>query len=434
MISEIAVILLLIALNGLFSMAEIALVSVRKSRLESRAQEGDQRAQIALSLAEHPQNFLSTVQCGMTLIGTFAGAYGGATLSKYLEFVFDKIPLLNHYSDAISFGCIVVAITYITIVIGELVPKTIALSHSEGIALLSARPMHAFLTIMYPIVRVLSSSTNAILRIFRIKDPGESEITHDEIQIMLEQGAESGVVNAEEHEMVEGIFRLGNRLINLLMTHRKDVIWLDIHDSTSENLEKMAKSHHSHFPVCDGSLDKVIGMINVKDIMLKVKRGEEIDYGALVTTPLVVPDNLPALRVLSQFKESGTHIALVLDEYGSFQGIVTLNDFMEAIIGEMTHRPGQKEEPLIVPRDNGWLVDGKLENHLLKDLLEVPELFDEERGEYQTLAGMILTFIGRIPNIGDRFAWDKYQFEIVDMDGNRIDRVLITVSAPPTSP
>jgi putative hemolysin len=428
---EIVIIAVLIAVGGLLSMSEIAIVSVRRSRLEQLAQEGSRRAKIALELATTPQIFLSTVQCGMTLIGTFAGAFGGATLSKNLSYLFEDLPYVGQHSEAISFGVVVVSITYITIVVGELVPKTVALNHAEAIALIMAKPMRALLRATYPFVRILSGSTTGVLRLLRIQEASGQDVTQDEIQIMLEQGAESGTLDEAEQKMVEGIFRLGDRLISLLMTKRKDVVWIDIHDSVQTNLEKMTESHHSHFPVCDGTLDKVIGMVNVKDILVKVKNRQDLDLHEVLTAPLFVPDNLPALRVLNQFKVSGTHIALVLDEYGSFEGLVTLNDFMEAIIGEMSTGGGAMEAPQVVRREDGsWLVDGQLAVDELKELLGVQELYEESRGDYQTLAGMVLTILGRIPETGDTLTWESFKFEIVDMDENRIDKILISRLAP----
>ncbi len=423
---ELLVILFLIALSGIFAMTEIALVSVRKSRLEQRIQEGDRRAEVALELANSPQMFLSTVQCGMTLIGTFAGAFGGATLSEDLKFLFDAIPWIGQYSEILSFGVVVCAITYITIVVGELVPKTVALNHAESIALFMARPMRAFLKMTYPFVSLLSSSTNLVLKLLRVGKSSEPEVTQDEIEIMIEQGAESGVLEETEQEMVERVFRLGDRLISLLMTPRKDVVWIDYNDPIDVNIEKMATSNHSHFPLCDKTPDKVLGMINIKDIVLHLKKGTLKDLKTILTPALFIPDNLPSLRVLNQFKENKTHIAVVLDEYGSFEGLVTLNDFMEAITGEMSQNPGTEEPAIVTRSDGSWLVDAQLVNDELKELLSVNTLHEEEQGNYQTLAGMLLSLLGRIPSIGDTTEWGGYRFEIVDMDRNRIDRVLIT--------
>ncbi len=426
MILELSALFGLIAVGGLFAMAEIALVSVRKSHLEQLKDEGDLRAVAALELANAPQNLLSTVQCGITLISILAGAVGGVTFADKLEFIFKSIPYLGHYSHEVSLGAVVVVITYVNIVIGELVPKNIAIAHAEMISLRVARPMKLFLRLSHPIAYFLSGSTGWVLRRLRLQHSSEPEITRDEIELLIEKGAQSGALGATEQQILERVFRLRDRLVSTLMTQRGNVVWLDLNADKKTNLDKMAQSQHSHLPLCDGSLDRVLGMINIKDVLLNLTVKKDPDFRELATPPLFVPDNLSALRVLTQFKDGGTHVALVLDEYGNLEGVVTLNDFMEAIIGEMSDELAVSE-PAVVKREGGsWLVDGQFPNDELRELLDVPELHQEERGDYQTLAGMILALLGRIPVIGDHFEWDRFRFEVVDMDGNRIDRVLIT--------
>ena len=425
MVFEIILILSLIMIGGVFAMAEIALVSVRRSRLEQLTEEGNPHAKIALEITSSPQKFLSAVQCGMTLISTFAGAIGGATLAEDLVDFVKHLPFHVPYAESISFGVVVILISYITLVLGELVPKSVALAHAEVIALFFARPMGAFMKVAYPFIHVLSASTSFCLSAIGVKGKAVHELTQDEIEFVLEQGAESGALGETEHEMVEGVFRLGDRLISLLMTPRKDVVWIDVNDPAAVSLSKVEESLHSHFPVCDGTLDKVLGMISVKKVFTHLKEGTQINFREGLATPLFIPDNLPALRVLKQFKEHGTHLAIVLDEYGSFEGIVTLNDFMEIITSELAS-PVEGDEQAIVQRPDGsWLVDGAIANDQIKDLLNVSTLYEEDRGEYQTLAGMLLSLTGRIPSISEVIEWEGFSFEIVDMDGNRIDRVLV---------
>jgi putative hemolysin len=423
--TELFFVFCLIVVGGIFAMAEIALVSVRKSRLEQLSQEGNTRAVIALEIANDPQRFLSAIQFGITLLGVFASAVGGATLSDDFNKLIQPLPYIGPYGEIISFVIVVIGITYVTLVIGELVPKSLALTYGEQITLTVAAPMRLFMKVTYPFIHVLSGSTNSVLRLFGVKEAQEQEITQDEIEIMIEQGTESGALDETEQEMVTGVFRLGDRLVSLLMTQRKDIVWLNINDPLDVTLATIADSNHSHFPVAEDSLDTILGMVSIKDIFRALKDTKSVNLKALLTPPLYVPDNLPALRILSQFKEHGTHLALVLDEYGSFEGIVTLNDFMETIVGELSS-DDDGDEPAVVTRPDGsWLIDGGLANDELKELLHVQSLYDEERGEYHTLAGMILSLLGRIPSIGDSVTWEEFTFEIVDMDGNRIDRVLV---------
>lgn len=431
MVWDIFTILVLIGLNGIFAMAEIALVSVRKARLEQRAQEGDRKAQVALDLSQDPKTLLSTAQFGITLVGTLSSALGGATISRELQALLAPLPLVGPYAELIGLALVVLLITYVSIIIGELVPKTVGIAHAEAIAIALARPMRALARVASPAIRFFKWSTDRVLSALGIRTDVESEVTQDEIKIMIEQGAEAGVLEEEEHEMVERVFRLGDRLITMLMTQRQDVVWIDAHEHTDESLKRMVASNHSYFPLCDGELDRVIGMISIKDVLLKYTNNEKVDLQALVRPPLFIPDNLSALRALSRLKETKTHIAVVLDEYGSLEGVVTLNDFVEAVLGELAQANSEDKPDVVTREDGSWLVDGRYASDELRDLLEVSSLAEEERGDYQTLAGFVMTILGRVPTTGDHFTWGGFRFEVVDMDGNRIDRVMISRLTPP---
>ncbi len=431
MFFELLIIFGLAILNGFLAMAELSLVSARKTWLEQRSLEGDTRAAVALELTEKPEEFLSAIQCGITLIGILAGAFGGATIAARLEEFVIQIPLLVAYSKPISFGVVVALITYITIVFGELTPKTLALNYAEPIALASARPMKFVSWLATPVARILSASTQALLRSLRIDQPRASGVTEAEIKTLIEQSGEEGTLPAEEQQMLERVFRLGDRSITLLMTPRKNVVWLDVHDTLEVNVKKMVESNHTQFPVCDSSPDNIIGMVSIKAVLSKLVEDVPLEFRDLLTPPLYIPDNLPSLRVLRRFHELKTHIAIVLDEYGSFEGVITLNDFMDALLGTMGE--GVMEDPPVVTRPDGsWLIDGQFAVDELKELLEVHSLPEEEQGNYETLAGLLMTLLQRIPKIGDRVEWENFSFEIVDMDVNRVDRVLVTKKPTPS--
>ena len=424
-VTEIIVILLLIVVNGLFAMSEIAIISARKARLRQKADEGDHRARIALDLAETPNRFLSTVQIGITLIGILAGAFGGATLAEELGAYLSRIPLLKLYGEAIGLVVVVLVTTCLSLVIGELVPKRLALNSPERIAAAIASPMRALSVIAYPAVRLLSLSTELVLRILGIRPSTEPPVTEEEIKVLLEQGTEAGVFQEVEQDMVESVLLLDERRAASLMTPRPEIIWLDIEDSLDEVRRKMVASPYSRFPVCQGSLDNVLGEVEARDLLARSLCGEAFELKSLLQRPLYVPETMPALKVLEAFKKSGTQMALVIDEYGSIQGLVTLKDILEAIVGDI---PSAEElaEPQVVQREDGsWLLDGMLPIEEFKDLLGIGELPGEEQGLYQTIAGFVMTQLGHIPVAADHFEWGGLRFEVMDMDGNRVDKVLV---------
>ena len=426
---EVLFIFVLIIANGVFAMCEAAVISSRKERLRQWANEGNNKARIVLELANDPTRFLSTVQFGITLVGVFAGAYGGATLAAPLALYVQKIPLLANYGEAISFGLVVVAITYLSLIIGELVPKRLALNNPERIATALITPMRFLARLSAPAVHLLSSSTNAVLRVLGVKPSLATPVTAEEINIMLEQGKQAGVFEKAEQDIVERVFHLSDQRVNTLMTQRADIIWLEV-DDTLEAIRQKTASGRSRFPICEGSLDHVLGIVKVKDFLARSLAGQPLDLKALLRQPLYVPESMRALKVLELFKQTRMHIALVLDEYGSMQGLITLNDILEAIVGDIPSSD-MPDEPMIVKREDGsWLIDGMLPVEAFKKNFQLAELPNEETGEYQTLGGFVMMHMERIPKPTEHFEWDGLRFEVIDMDGHRVDKVLVMRTRP----
>ena len=423
---ELFVILLLILANGVFAMAEMALVSARKARLLEWAEAGNTRARAALELAQNPGEFLSTVQIGITLVGILAGAFGGARLAEPLADALRPLPGLGPYSETLSLGLVVGGIAYLSLVLGELVPKQLALTNPERLAAVLASPMRLVSRLASPAVRLLSRSTAAVLRLFRVHPIPEPPVTEGEIRHMMQQGAQAGVFEAAEHEMVQGVFRLGDRRIGALMTPRTDIVWLDLDDPPEELRRCILETVHSWLPVGRGDLDDLVGVARAKDLLVPLLTGQSEALEALIRPPVVVPESLPALGVLERFRQAGLHLALVVDEYGGVQGLVTPIDLLEALVGDLPDA-GMPAEPAAVRRDDGsWLVDGMLPADELKALLPIGALPGEGTGAYQTVSGLVMQQLGRIPSTGDHFAWGGFRFEVVDMDGHRVDKVLVT--------
>ncbi len=423
---EILFILGLILANGVLSMAEIALVSARKTRLEQRADDGDAGAKAALVLTQNPNRFLSTVQIGISLVGVLAGALGGATLEQDLAIVIARVPFLAPYRQVISLVVVVLTITYFSLVLGELIPKRIALNNPEEIAGRISRLMSFLGTLGSPVVRFLSLSTDVGLRLLRIRPSNEPPVTEEEIRILLEEGAQVGTIEEVEQDMVEGVFRLAERRVDALMTPRTEIAWLDLDEPLEENLRIIRESPHSRFPVGQVSLDNVIGILAAKDLLVQQLSGKPVDLRGLLQPPLFVPDSMPALEVLEMFKRSGVPLALIIDEYGGLQGMVSLYDVLEAIVGEFK-TIGSPFEPQAVQREDGsWLFDGMLQIDEFKEILDIDSLPEEERAGFTTVGGFIMSELGNIPNTGDHFHWGKWRFEVVDMDGRRVDKVLVS--------
>ena len=422
---EIVIIIVLIVLNGIFSMSEFALVSSKKTRLKQLAEEGDTGAVAALELASKLTPFLSTIQIGITLVGILAGAFGGATVAKGLEVYLGDFPALAPYSNAVSITFVVLVITYLTLIFGELVPKQIALNKAEVIASKVAKTMLFLSTVAKPLVIILSMSTEAVLRILRIQKITGPPVTEEEIKIMLEEGTEAGVFEEAELSMIEGVLEIGDLRVESLMIHRSDIIALDLDDTVNENLQKMIISGRSYFPAYERDLDNIVGMVSVKDILAKIVESGEVDIRTNVTNPLFVPEAISVLKLLELFKELGVHIALITDEYGSIQGIITLHDILEAIVGDVRTIGEPLETPVVVREDGSWLIDGDTSIEKLKDILSVDTFPEEEEGYYRTIAGFIMYVLQRIPITGEHIEFKGLRYEVVDMDGNRIDKVLV---------
>lgn len=418
---EILIILVLIILNGLFAMSEIAVVSARKVRLQQWAGEGDARAQAALELANAPNRFLSTVQIGITLIGILAGAFGEAAIAEDLAARLSLIPSLEPYSRAISLGIVVLSITYLSLVIGELVPKRLGLHNPERIARAVAGPMRALSMVSFPIVRLLSLSTDAVLFLLGNRPSAEPPITEEEIKVLIEQGTRAGVFEPREQDMVAGVFRFYDRSVEALMTPRTEIMWLDVEDSPDEIRHALETSPHSRLPVGRGDLDNILGIVQVRDLLARGVACQPADVMTSLQKPLFVPENTSASQLLELFKEPGGDMVLVIDEYGGLQGLVTVHDMVQEIVGDI-----ELVKPQAVQRKDGsWLVDGMMDIDRFKEMLQITKLPGEQKGKYHTLGGFVMMHLGRIPATSDQFQWAGLNFEVVDMDGKRVDKVLV---------
>lgn len=426
---EVSLILLLVVANGIFSMAEMAVVSSRKARLRQRAEEGSKGAAVALELAASPHDFLSTVQVGITMIGTLAGAFGGATIAEKLSVYLKQFPQVAAYSDSISITVVVLIITYLSLIIGELVPKNLALSNAEGIATALAPPMRWLSRVGSPAVSLLTFSTQVVMKLLPFRQSNEAPVTEDEIKVLIAQGTEHGTFEEAEQEMVEGVFRLGDRRVVDLMQPRGKVVCLDLMAPWEENREVIRHHTHSRFPVVDGDLDGVVGVVHVKELFMALDSGRPLDLRALATAPIIVPETTPALDVLERFQETGEQMALVVDEHGGIDGMVTLTDLMQAVVGDL-RGPGEGVRSRISKMaDGAWQVDGAMPISDVKEALEWRETPGEEDG-FTTLGGLVLANLHRIPVAGDSFTIDGWKFEVAAMEGNRVDRVVITQVAP----
>ncbi len=422
---DIFIILFLIFINGIFSMSEIAIISARKARLLQKVEEGDQRARVALDLANEPNMLLSTVQIGITLVGVLSGAFGGATLAGEFAGFFDRFSFIHPYGESVALGLIVLCITFFTLVIGELVPKRIALNHPERIAIRAASPMRFLAGIASPAVHLLSFSTDLVLRMIGFKPSAEPPVTEEEIKILIEQGTIAGVFEEAEQDMVSRVLRLGDRRVGALMTPRKRIVWLDVNESAERNRRRILKSMRSRFPVCQGRLSNVLGVVHVKDLLTRCLSGRTLDIRSGLQQPLFVLEGTHVLRVMELFKESGTQVALVVDEYGTIEGLVTLTDLLESIIGDLPSLDDAGERPIVQRQDGSWLVEGMIPVDELREFLDAGRFPEEDTGDYETLGGFVMNVLRRIPEVGDHFECCGFRFEVVDMDGHRVDKVLV---------
>ena len=411
---------ILLIINAILIMAETALLSSRKARLQNEFNKGDERAGIALKLTENPNQFLSVTQIGITSIDLLLGALTGSTLGVWIDGQLKSYPALEPYSAVIGLLIGVVPITYLSLVLGDLVPKRLALRNPEGMSSFVARPMRLFTRIFSPIVRFLSFSTESVLRLLGVKVSEEPPVTEEEIQLLIDQGTQAGVFEESEHDMVEGVFSLADQRVYSLMTPRPDIVWLDIEDSIEDIRQKIAECNYSRFPVRQGSLDAIIGIVKARDLLVRSLNNEPIQLKELLKPAFFVPETMLASRGLEILKEKGTDILLVIDEFGALQGLLTINDILEEIVGEM-----EIDEPQATQRQDGsWLLDGMLEVDEFREIFDMPPLPHES--EYETLSGFIMMSLGRVPQATDHFEWHGLRFEVVDMDGRRVDKVLVT--------
>lgn len=427
---EVLLIFVLLIVNGLFAMTEIAMVSVRKARLQQEVEDGNPAAARVLDMVESPNRFLSTIQIAITLVSIFTGALGGATIARRLNVWLSQIDFLSAYSEEISLVIVVLLTTYFSLVIGELIPKRIGLNRPEQIAKTMSGPLKALSRVSSPVVQLLSVSTDIGLRLLGIRKSNEPPVTEEEIRVLIEQGTQTGVFEEVEQNMVEGVLRLGDRFVDAIMTPRTEIEWIDLDEPLEKIIQQVIESGHSRFPVAREKLDNVIGILSAKDLLARRLTGEEIDFQALIQPPVFIPDSMTALRVLDMLKESGTQAALVIDEYGGLLGMVTLYDVLRNVVG-IVPMLGQGGSPQAVQRDDGsWLIDGLLSIDAVKEILNIPTFPEEVRVGYQTLGGFIMNQLGNIPAAGHSFEWSGYKFEVVDMDGMRVDKVLVSPVDP----
>ncbi len=421
---EILILVGLILLNGLFTMSEIALVSARKSRLEMMSEKGNAKAAAALKLSNNPEIFLSAAQIGITLIAILTGVYSGERFSIYLQPYIEQIDLLRPYAGTISTTIVVIIVTFLSIVFGELIPKRIGLLNSEKIATFVAGPMKGFAGFTHPIVWLLNKTSNLFFTIFNIRRTKDETVTEEEIKAIISEGTESGSIEEEEKELIERIFHLGDRNITSLMTHRSDIIWFDINDNEVIVRDKIVQEPHSVYPICDGNIDNIKGMVSIKDLYII---DDFMKFKDIVQPALFVPENNTAYQVMEKFKETKQHYCFIVDEYGSLQGMITLNDILEAIVGDIP-QTGIEDYEIIERADGTYLVDAQIPFYdFLSRFGKADWASDEEYG-FDTLAGCILQELERIPQTGDLLDWRGFHFEVIDMDGHRIDKVLVKPS------
>ncbi len=425
MIEELIVIGILIALNGLFSMSEIAIVSSRKSRLEEMLRRGNLRAKTVLQIAESPNHFLSTVQVGITSIGILNGIFAGATISQEMAKWLAQTGLSASASDKLAVICVVVVVTYLSIVVGELLPKRIGMTNPESISLLVARPMLLISRATAPFVWLLSTSTDLLVKLLNIKKHAGSAVTEDEIKAMVTEGASVGAIQEIEQDIVERVFHLGDQRVAALMTSRNDLVWLNVTDTPTVAHQKIAQNHHSAYPLCDGELDHILGIVYAKDLFVAMLEGQAFDLRKFVKPVNILPESAKAYWALEKFKETKIHHGVVVDEYGTVGGYIVMKDILDALVGDIN----EQEAIQIVQRaDNSWLIDGRLP--FFEFLHEFGLRQDNPSANFHTISGLVIHVLKRIPTTGDKFEWDAFQFEVVDMDGNRIDKIMMTKLDP----
>ncbi len=427
---EIFILLGLIILNGLFSMSEIALVSARKSRLEHLADEGNRKAAITLKLIEKPEVFLSTVQVGITLISILTGLYSGEKFGQDLQPVVEKVGFLRPYAASISTTLIVIVVTFLSILIGELVPKKLAMLQAEKIALAVAPGMRLLSRITFPIIWLLNELSAFIFRVFKIKDTKLSTVTEEEIKALVSESAESGEIDETEQQIIERVFHLGDRSITSLMTHRSDIVWLPAGGTIDDLIKKLQPNRHSVYPLCEGNIDDIKGILQLKDIILSDRNTPLRNF---MREAVFVPDNNSAYQLMEKFKKTKVHSAFIVDEYGTLQGMITLNDILEAIVGDIPEHGDEDDYEIVERHDGSFLVDARLPFYDFLSHFD-KEDWQEEDQEYDTVGGFIIHHLERIPATGDTLEWRGFHFEIVDKDGARIDKILVELRDKSLSP
>jgi putative hemolysin len=421
--TEVLIVVLLIAVNGLFSMAEIAVVSARKTRLQQQADEGNRNAQTALALANAPNQFLAMIQVGITLVGILAGAFGGATIAEWLEGALQKFPTLAPYAEAIGVAVVVLTITYLTLVFGELVPKRLGLSNPEGVAGRFAPYMRILSRLASPLVRILGFSTDLVLRLFRVSPGEEVPVSEEEIKLLLRQGTGAGVFEPAEEQMVGQVFRLTDATLKVLMTPRGEVIWLDPDDPAEETRRTIVTHGRSCFPVARGDLDHVLGTVSAKALLANGLAGRPLDLSAHLRPALFLPESITALEAVEQMKRNRAETVLVIDEYGGVEGLVTADDILRAIVGDVPVPGKTFESEAIHQSDGSWLLDGRLPVDDVKRLLSIDSLPHEDEDQVETLGGLVMLCLERIPSVGDSFDCGGWRFEVTEMERHRVAHV-----------
>lgn len=437
-IFEIGIIFLLLVINGIFAMTEIAMVSVRRERLRQRADAGDPRARAALELADNPNRFLSTVQIGITLVGVVAGVYGGARLAEDLAVPFARIPGVSLYAEEIALTLVVSGITFLSLIVGELVPKRIGMAYAEAMSCLMARPMLALSRLAHPLVRVLGWSTDAVLNLMPVKTDAKESVTDDEVRGLMQEGLRAGAFHRVESEIVSNVLDLDNLIVRDIMTPRPQIIWINKADSHELIWHKIVVSRHSQFPVYEHSRDNVVGLLSVKALYANLAAGAPVNVADLMTKPFIVPESQPVLKLLEAFRQTGHHAALVADEFGGISGLVTLIDVMESVLGDL-QKPDDRSRPDLRLRSDGtWLADALVDIERVEEKLPEFHADPVEERDYQTLAGFLVKQFGHVPREGERTEYGLFEFEVLDMDLHRIDKVLIskrpTTATPPAEP
>jgi putative hemolysin len=432
------VVFVLFLANGLFVMSELAILSARKVRLQQAANQGDRGARIALKLATNPNNFIAAVQIGITLITILVGTLGEKALSEVFQSGLEQTNFPKRYLSGVCSTVAVVVITYLTLIVSELVPKRLALNAPEGIAARLAAPMSLFARLAAPIVYLLNSSTDVILKVLGIRPSTEPQVTEEEIKVMIEQGTEAGMFEQAEEDIMKRVFQLGDRRVSSIMTPRPEIIWLDVEDPEDEIRRTLREESHARFPVCRDGLDTLLGIIPVYDLLRNSMDNQSAEHPGLnishslrveaLQSPQFVPESTRALKVLEMFKQTGDQMAFVVDEYGVIQGLVTLTDILQALVGDLPSVEDLQEPQAVQREDGSWLFDGMISIDQFKEIMSISgaELPGEHRGNYQTLGGFVVMHLGRIPRSADHFTWGDYRFEVVDMDGNRVDKVMVS--------